>query len=41
MDFHWGMMLSTMPIPDSDDILVLAPSEDGLGGVASITRRLQ
>ena len=32
-------MLSTMPIPDSDDILVLAPAEDGLGCVASITRR--
>jgi hypothetical protein len=33
------MMLSTMPIPDSDDILVLVPAEVGLGCVASITRR--
>ena len=37
-----GMMLSmltTMPIPDGDDILDLEPTKDGLGSVASITRR--
>jgi hypothetical protein len=32
-------MLTTMPIPDSDDILDLAPTDDGLGFAASITRR--
>ena len=32
-------MLTTMSIPDSDDILVLAPTDDGLGYAASITRR--
>jgi hypothetical protein len=32
-------MLTTMPIPDSDDILDLAPTDDGLGYAASITRR--
>ena len=39
---HCGMMLSmltTMPIPDSDDTLDLAPADDGLGYAASITRR--
>jgi hypothetical protein len=41
-DQNWGMilsMLTTMPIPDSDDILDLEPTRDGLGSVASITRR--
>ena len=32
-------MLTTMPIPDSDDILDLAPTDDGLGYTASIARR--
>jgi hypothetical protein len=32
-------MLTTMPIPDSDDTLDLAPTDDGLGYAASITRR--
>jgi hypothetical protein len=32
-------MLTTMPIPDSDDSLDLAPTDDGLGYAASITRR--
>jgi len=32
-------MLTTMPIPDSDDTLDLAPADDGLGYAASITRR--
>ena len=32
-------MLTTMPIPDSDDILDLAPTDDGLGFATSITRR--
>ena len=32
-------MLTTMPIPDSDDILDLAPTDDGLGYASSITRR--
>ena len=32
-------MLTTMAIPDSDDILDLAPADDGLGCAASITRR--
>jgi hypothetical protein len=32
-------MFTTMPIPDSDDILDLAPTDDGLGYAASITRR--
>jgi hypothetical protein len=39
---NWGMMLSMltiMPVPDSDDILDLEPTKDGLGYVASITRR--
>ena len=39
---NWGMMfcmVTTMPIPDSDDILDLAPADDGLGCAASITRR--
>lgn len=32
-------MLSTMPVPDSDETLVLAPTDDGFGYAASITRR--
>jgi hypothetical protein len=32
-------MLTTMPIPGSDDTLDLAPTDDGLGYAASITRR--
>ena len=32
-------MLTTIPIPDSDDTLDLAPTDDGLGYAASITRR--
>ena len=32
-------MLTTMPIPDSDDALDLALTDDGLGYAASITRR--
>lgn len=32
-------MLTTTPIPDSDDTLDLAPTDDGLGYAASITRR--
>lgn len=32
-------MLTTMPIPDSDDTLDLAPTDDGLGYAGSITRR--
>lgn len=32
-------MLRTVPIPDSDDTLDLAPTDDGLGYTASITRR--
>ena len=32
-------MLTTMPIPGSDDTLDLAPTNDGLGYAASITRR--
>lgn len=32
-------MLTTMPIPDGDDTLDLAPTDDGLGYAASITRR--
>jgi hypothetical protein len=31
--------LPTMPIPDIDDTLDLAPTEDGLGYAASTTRR--
>ena len=32
-------MLTTMPIPDSDDTLELALTDDGVGYAASITRR--
>ena len=32
-------MLTTMPIPDSDDTLDLALTDDGLGYASSITRR--
>jgi hypothetical protein len=32
-------MVSTLPIPDRDHVLVLAPAEDGLGCVGCITRR--
>jgi hypothetical protein len=32
-------MLTTMSIPDSDDPLDLAPTGDGFGCAASITRR--
>lgn len=32
-------MLMTVPIPGSEDILDLAPSDDGTGYAASITRR--
>ena len=32
-------MLTTMPIPDSDDAPDLALTDDGLGYAASITRR--
>lgn len=32
-------MLMTLPIPGSEDILDLAPSDDGMGYAASITRR--
>lgn len=32
-------MLTTIPIPDSDDTLDLAPGEDGLGHAVRIARR--
>lgn len=32
-------MLMTLPIPGSGDILDLAPTDDGIGYAASITRR--
>ncbi len=41
-DLTGGMLaclLTTMPIPDSDEILDLAPTGDGLGFAAGITRR--
>lgn len=33
------LMLAAMPIPESEDILDLAPTEDGMGYARSITRR--
>lgn len=34
-----AVVMPTIPIPSSDDVLELAPTADGLGYVASVTRR--
>jgi hypothetical protein len=34
-----AVMVPTIPLPGSDDVLELAPTTDGLGYTASITRR--